>query len=103
MNTRQLKEMLPRRLRRRLGAMRRQLSVSPSRTRWQKARLLSAKSLEQAKLALLAKVESRISRKDEMYAGDGDHYFKAGLSAIDCLDEVLQQAGRTTVKEILDL
>ena len=103
MNSRRLKEMLPRSLRRRLGAVRRQLRVRPSRTRWQKARLLSANSLEPAELALLAKVESRISQKDEMYAGDGDHYFKVGVSAIDCLDEAQQQAGRTTVKEILDL
>src|SRR5262245_2133118 len=76
MNSRRLKEMLPRSLRRRLAAVRRQLQVRPSRTRWQKARLLSANSLEPAKLALLGKVESRISQKDEMYAGDGDHYFK---------------------------
>jgi SAM-dependent methyltransferase len=95
--------MLPRSLRRRLSAVRRQLTVSPSKTNRQKAQLLSAKSLEPAQLALLAKVESRISKKDDMYVGDGDHYFKAGLSAIDCINEALQQAPKTTVKEILDL
>ena len=103
MNSCQLKEMLPRSLRRRLSAVRRQLSISRSKTDRQKVHLLSANSLEPIKLALLAKVESRISRKDDMYAGDADHYFKAGLSAVDCLDEALQQAPQTTVKEILDL
>lgn len=103
MNSRRLKKMLPESARRHLGAVKRRLRTRPSRTRWQKARLLSANSLDPAQLALLAKVESRISSKDDMYiAGNGDHYFKAGLSAIGCIDEALQ-AGGTTVNEILDL
>jgi SAM-dependent methyltransferase len=95
--------MLPESVRRRLGAVKRRVRARPSRTRWQKAKLLSANSLDPAKLALLAKTESRISSEDDMYGGDGDHYFKAGLSAIDCLDEALQQAESTTINEILDL
>jgi SAM-dependent methyltransferase len=104
MNSRRLKEMLPGSVRRRLGAVKRRLWARPSRTRRQKAKLLSANSLDPAKLALLAKTESRISSKDDMCVeGDGDHYFRAGLSAIGCIDEAVQKAGSTTVNEILDL
>jgi SAM-dependent methyltransferase len=101
MNFRRIKDTLPKSLHRPLGAVKRQLM--PSYTYCQKAKLLSAKNLDPAKLALLSKTESRISPDDEMYNGDGDHYFKVGLSAIDCLDEALQRARSTTVKEILDL
>lgn len=37
-----------------------------------------------------------------MYAGDGDHYFRVGLSAIHCIDEGLSQA-RIQPRKILDL
>jgi SAM-dependent methyltransferase len=103
MNSLWLKEMLPESARRHLGAVKHQLQTTPLWTRSQKSKLLSANSLDPAQLALLAKVESRISSKDAMFSGDVDHYFKAGLSAISCIDEALQQAGSTTVNEILDL
>jgi 2-polyprenyl-3-methyl-5-hydroxy-6-metoxy-1,4-benzoquinol methylase len=96
--------MLPESVRRPLGAVKRQLWTMPLRTRWRKAKLLSANSLNPAQLALLTKTESRISPKDDMLVeGDVDHYFKAGLSAIGCIEEALQQAGSITVKEILNL
>jgi 2-polyprenyl-3-methyl-5-hydroxy-6-metoxy-1,4-benzoquinol methylase len=104
MNSRELKEMLPESMRRRLGAVKRRLWTMPLRTRWQKAKLLSTNSLNPAQLALLTKTESRIAPKDDMLVeGDVDHYFKAGLSAIGCIEEALQEAGSITVKEILDL
>jgi SAM-dependent methyltransferase len=78
-------------------------SLMPTYTRWQKIKLLSAKNLDAGRLALLSKIDSRISPDDEMYDGNGDHYFRVGLSAIDCIDEALQRAQSTTVKEILDL
>ena len=37
-----------------------------------------------------------------MYHGDGAHYFKVGLSAIHCIDEVLARAGSKNVETILD-
>jgi len=101
MNFTRVRDTLPNSVRRPLGAVKRWLM--PSYTHWQKAKLLSAKNLAAAKLALLSRTDSRISPDDGMYEGDGDHYFKVGLSAIDCLDEALQRARSTTVKEILDL
>jgi len=104
--------MLPESVRRHLGAVKHRLLTMvkhrlltmPLRTRWQKAKLLSVSSLNPAQLALLTKTESRISPKDDMLVeGDGDHYFKAGLSAIGCIEEALQQAGSITVNAILDL
>ena len=101
MNLRRVRDTLPRSLHRPLGAVKRRLM--PPYTRWQKAMLLSANQFDPAKRALLAKIESRISPDDEMYDGNGNHYFQVGLSAIDCLEEALQRARSTTVKEILDL
>ncbi len=96
------KEMLPRGLRRRLGAARRWLRARPARTEAQKQRLLAANSLDAAQRALLAEVESRISYEDGMYKGDGAHYFRVGLDAIRCIEEALAAAHVTSVKNILD-
>ena len=97
MNFHGLKQRLLKSARWRLSVMQSLLRARPSRTRRQKANLLSANKLEPAKLALLEKVESLVSHKD------GDHYFTVGLSAIECLDAALQRAKSTTVREILDL
>ncbi|MFL6211404.1 MAG: class I SAM-dependent methyltransferase [Pyrinomonadaceae bacterium] len=103
MNSRQLKEMLPRGVRRRLGATQRWLRARPHRTRRQHAQLLASNALTSAERALLSQVESRISYEDGMYKGDGAHYFKVGLSAIHCIDEALAAAHIETVSNILDL
>jgi len=102
MNTPQLKELLPRGVRRRLGAARRWLRARPARTEAQKQRLVAANSLAAAERALLAEVESRISYEDGMYKGDGAHYFRVGLDAIRCIEAALAAAHLTAVKNILD-
>jgi len=48
-------------------------------------------------------VESRISPKDGSYAGNGEHYYKTGLSAIRAIDEALTEARIATVQSVLDL
>jgi SAM-dependent methyltransferase len=98
-----MKELLPRGLRRRLGATRRWLRARAPRTRRQHAQLLAAGPLTPAERDLLSRVDSRISYEDGMYKGDGAHYFKVGLSAIHCIDEALRAAQIETVQSILDL
>src|SRR5438132_6598087 len=98
-----LKEALPRRARRKMGAARRWLRAQPARTRRQKEKLLASNALAPADRTLLAKVDSRISYNDGMYKGDGEHYFRVGLSAIHCIDEALREAQIESVKNILDL
>ena len=103
MSSRQLKELLPRPLRRRLGATRRWLRARPRRTQRQKEALLASGTLTPAEHELLSRVESLISYEDGMYKGDGAHYFNVGLSAIRCIDEALNAAQITAVNNILDL
>jgi SAM-dependent methyltransferase len=103
MNSSRIKELLPRGVRRRLGAGRRWLRARPNRTRKQHAQLLASSALTPAERELLSKVDSRISYEDGMYKGDGAHYFKVGLSAIHCIDEALRAAQLDTVQSILDL
>ena len=85
-----------------LGALRRFVRAVPLRTSLQKKRLLSDPTLTQTQRELLAKVSSRIYPGDGMYHGDGTHYFKVGLSAIQCIDEALAAANFTEVQRILD-
>src|SRR5438128_10819894 len=103
MNSRKLKEILPRGTRRKIGAAQRWLSAQPARTRRQKEKLLASNSLSSPERALLAKVDSRISYEDGMYKGDGEHYFKVGLSAIRCIDEALHAAQIESVRGVLDM
>src|SRR5207237_3128793 len=102
MDAPRLKELLPRGVRRRLGATRGWLRALPLRTRRQKENLLAANSLGVADRALLARVASRISYEDGMYKGDGAHYFHVGLDAIHRIEEALAAASIETVNNILD-
>lgn len=90
-------------LRRRVGDIRRRLRARPSRTRRQKELLLKDTSLLPSERNLLHPVESRISPHDGMYKGDGNHYFRVGLSAIHCIDAAITTAGNVNPKQILDL
>ena len=72
-------------------------------TRKQQEALLASPALTPAENELLGRVASRISYKDEMYNGDGAHYFKVGLSAIRCIEEALRAAQLANVQSILDL
>lgn len=103
MQTRQLKQLLPRGLRRRLGAVQRWARARPHRTRSQHAALLASNTLSDVERALLSRVDSRISYEDGMYKGDGAHYFNVGLSAIHCIEDALRAAQLEAVRNILDL
>lgn len=79
------------------------MCARPARTHKQKEALLGSAALTPAESELLGHVASRISHRDEMYTGDGAHYFKVGLSAIECIDEALRAARIASVQNILDL
>ena len=94
---------LKNKLRRRVGDVRRQLRARPSRTKRQKELLLKDASLLPRERDLLYRIESLISPHDGMYKGDGNHYFRVGLSAIDCIDAAISAAGNSDPHRILDL
>ncbi len=73
------------------------------RTERQKQRLLADETLAATERALLSSVESRISPRDTMYAGDGAHYFKVGLSAMRALEEAMRAAKLSSAGRVLDL
>ena len=84
--------------------MRRRVRALSFRTEKQKQRLLVADdSLNATERELLKGVESRISPRDTMYAGDGAHYFKVGLSAMRSIEEALRAAKLSSVGRALDL
>src|SRR2546430_3513029 len=103
MEVKQLKTVLPLSIRRPLGATRRWLRALASGTRKQKKRLLASGTLAPDERDLLNRVESRISYQDGMYTGDGDRYFRVGLSAIQCLNDALSIAHVESPGNILDL
>lgn len=98
-----LKHLLPKRLHPHLGRLRRRLRTLPARTRSQKQRILDDPALDPGDRSLLEQVETRISAGDGMYTGDGAHYYKVGLSAIQAIEEAIDAAGLVSVNRILDL
>jgi SAM-dependent methyltransferase len=90
-------------IRRRLGDVRRRLRARPSRTQRQKELLLKDASLSPRERDLLGLIDSRISPHDGMYKGDGAHYFKVGLSAINCIENAMAAAGLSVPKRVMDL
>ena len=98
-----LKSIVPSPLHPYLGAIRRRLRSLPARTREQRQRLLSDPALTDKQRELLKQVETRISPGDGMYAGNGAHYFKVGLSAIACIEAAIDASGLASVRSILDL
>lgn len=98
-----LKAVLPRGLHPHLGAVRRRLRSLPIRTRRQKEDLLEHPELSPQERELLCEVKSEISPGDGMYTGDGEHYFKVGLSAVRCIEEALDAARPASVTQVLDL
>lgn len=75
----------------------------PRRTARQKERFLTRAHLTVEQIRLVEQMSSRISPRDQMYAGEFATYVSVGLSAIECIDEALVSAGSPTVKSILDL
>ncbi len=102
MNVQKLKRAVPRSLWPYLGAVRRYAMIRSRRPALQKQRLLSDPALTNTERDLLASVSPKIYFNDTMYAGNGEHYFKVGLSAIHCIDEALAQAKLNEVRTILD-
>ena len=98
-----LKRVIPRGIQPHLGALRRWRLALPARTLKQKQRLLDDPSLSVTERELLLKASSRIHYNDGMYKGDGDHYYKVGLSAIRNIESALELVGRDNPRIILDL
>jgi len=102
MNLQKLKRLVPRALWPYLGAVRGVVRTLSVRTELQKKELLSQPTLTHRDREMLRNISSRIYYNDGMYHGDGVHYFKVGLSAIQCIDEALERAGLSAVRTILD-
>ena len=83
--------------------VRRRLRALAFRTAGQKRRLLADETLAATERELLRGVESRVSPHDTMYAGDGAHYFKVGLSAMRSVEAAVREARLSSVKRVLDL
>lgn len=98
-----LKSIVPPRLHPYLGAIRRRLRSLPFRTRAQWQRFLKDQALTDKERELLKQVETKISPRDGMYAGNGAHYFKVGLSAIHSIETAMIASGLTSVARVLDL
>lgn len=92
-----------RQARSRLGKVRRELRSRPSRTLRQKKRLLTDTSLTADERDLLKQVDALISPNDGMYVGNGNHYYRVGLSAIDCVERVMKAANVPRITNALDL
>ena len=90
-------------MRARLGAARRRVRALAYRTEAQRRRLLADETLSAPERELLRQVDSRISPRDTMYAGDGAHYFKVGLSAMRVIEEAGERAQLSSVRSVLDL
>lgn len=99
----QIRKFIPISLRPHLGALRRRLVAHPLRVRAQRKRLLKDPSLTARQRELLDRVSDRIHFRDGMYAGDGEGYFRAGLSAVECLDDVLSRHAPQEIRRFLDL
>ena len=99
----QVRKLVPAKLRPRLGSLRRRVRAHPLLVESHRQRLLEGPSLAPGRAALLREVSTRVHPDDGMYAGEGTRYFTAGLSAVDCVDEVLRRAAPTEVREVLDL
>jgi len=69
----------------------------------EKEKLMLEYSQESLEFNLLKKVESTISHKDDMYAGNVAHYFKVGLSAIQCIDSSISSIENPKINNILDM
>ncbi len=69
----------------------------------EKEKLMLEYPQESLEFNLLKKVEITISNKDDMYAGNVAHYFKVGLSAIQCIDDSISSIENPKINNILDM
>ena len=98
-----VRHMVPAALRPVLGGVRRRLIANPLRIGWQRGRLLSNGALDERQRSLLQQIDIRIHHRDGMYAGNGEDYFCVGLSAIECIDDVLSSGSFPEPTDVLDL
>ena len=98
-----IKRVVPRSLWPYLGSVRRWVRAISRRPLSEKQRLLSDPSLRERERELLKQVNGKIYFNDTMYDGNGAHYYKVGLSAIQCIEEALEQAELEELHTILDL
>ncbi len=73
------------------------------RTEIQKRRLNRSARLTIADRELLSRTDSRIHPYEDMYTGDGSHYFAVAISAIRCIDAAVQAVGASEPNMILDM
>ncbi|HEY6046220.1 MAG TPA: class I SAM-dependent methyltransferase, partial [Pyrinomonadaceae bacterium] len=69
----------------------------------QKAELLASPAIAARQKELLRNASAEIHYRDGMYTGDAVSYFLAGLSAIDCIEEVLRAGAPAAIQAVLDL
>lgn len=99
----QVRKMLPERLRPLVGGVRRRVVANPLRIGWQRGRLVKSGRLKEHQLERVNQVSMRIHHRDGMYSGNASQYFQAGLSAVECIDEVLANVTTAAIKSVLDL
>lgn len=99
----QIRRLVPRRLHPYLGGIRRRVVANHIRIDSQFKRLLTSDILNPDQKRWLQQVNREIHYRDGMYAGNAKDYFIAGLSALACVDDVLQSTGENEIKEVLDL
>ena len=87
----------------RLKRLRLRVTVTRPRTALQKRWLTRSAALAPADRALLRRTDSRIHPYEDMYTGDGSHYFSVALSAIRCIDAALTAANASPPQTILDM
>ena len=98
-----IRRAVPRELRPYLGALRRKVVFNPLRVYLQRRKLLKSADLTAGQVELLRRVSPKIHYRDNMYAGNGENYFRTGLSAVGCIDDVLHHAGCLRIRDVLDM
>lgn len=102
-NKQRIRRLVPPPLRPFASNVRRAFVANPFRIGWQRARLLRATNLSAEQRARIQAVDIRIHPRDGMYAGNGEDYFRAGLSAVECIDKVLSTGQFAEVGSVLDM
>jgi SAM-dependent methyltransferase len=82
--------------------LRRRVIVNPISIRFYRRRLTKSSLLTESQRELLNEVNCRIHHNDFMYIGQRERYFVAGLSAVDCVNQVLERARPDPVRTVLD-
>jgi SAM-dependent methyltransferase len=87
----------------RLKRLRLRLTVNPLRTALEKREVARSAQLTSSERELLRRMDSRVHPYEDMYEGDGRHYFKVAVSTVSCLDRALEAAELDTPSVILDM